>query len=137
MERFGNDALTDDTANPRRVRLALVVLLVGVGILLVAVGVTVLRGDASYDELIAAQGGSGHKPNDQDRAMAATLTLVYGSVLLLVFVLAAVALVMASRRYRKYLGATRPAPTASDDVWSRHQVPEGADIEADSADDAD
>ena len=34
---------------------ALVVLLVGLGVLLVAIGVMVLRGDASYDEMAAAR----------------------------------------------------------------------------------
>jgi ABC-type Fe3+ transport system permease subunit len=127
MHSIGEQPLTDDTGNRRRVRLALVVLLVGIGVLLVAVGMTVLRGDASYEELVATSKDAKPKPNDRDRAMAATVTLVYGTVLLLIFMFAAVALVMASRRYRQHLTASRPAPTPTDDLWAQHRAPDEAE----------
>lgn len=48
--------------------------------------------------------------------------VVWGFVLLIIFVAASYAIVRFSRRYRAYL-LRRPAPpTASDDVWSQHRV---------------
>lgn len=63
---------------------------------------------------------------DPARTRAATAVAVYGAVVLgaLAFVLAILALVSASRHYRRRLLPKRPPPTPTDDIWSQHRLPE-------------
>jgi hypothetical protein len=56
-----------------------------------------------------------------------TTALFLGIILLLIFVVAAVAIVHFSRRYRQFLLRQKSSPTPSDDVWEMHQVPVDAD----------
>jgi ABC-type Fe3+ transport system permease subunit len=121
-------ALEDPLAGGQRTRAALMLLLLGVTVLLVALGIAVLRGQPQPEEMIGAGGPPGpERLGGKAQAMVATVTLLYGTILIVVFVVAAVALVAVSRGYRRRLQATRPAPTAYDDVWSRHKLPEEPD----------
>jgi hypothetical protein len=45
----------------------------------------------------------------------------------LAFVLAVLALVAASRNFRRRLLRKRPPPTPTDDIWSQHRLPEDDD----------
>jgi hypothetical protein len=64
----------------------------------------------------------------RDQRMIRWSTVIFlGTILLLVFVVAAVAIVHFSRRYRQYLLRGKSAPTVSDDVWGMHQVPADTD----------
>lgn len=117
--------LEDPSTARQRLRLGLVVLLVGVGLLLVAVGMAMLRGGTSSPELVAEDGAARPAVDGKARAVVGTAALVFTTILLLVLVLAAVALVMASRRYRRHLFRKQQAPTPIDSIWSRHKLPEG------------
>lgn len=117
--------LEDPSTTRQRVRLGLVVLLVGVGLLLVALGMALLRGGTSSPELIAEDGAVRPAVDGKTRAVVGTVALVFSTILLLVLVLAAVTLVMVSRRYRRYLFRKQRAPTPTDSIWSRHRLPEG------------
>jgi len=121
-------ALEDPVVGRQRTRSALMLLLLGVTILLVALGIAVLRGQPPPADGIGPDGLAGPgRLGGKAQAMVATVTLLYGTILLVLLVVAAVALVAVSRGYRRRLQATRPAPTAYDDVWSRHKLPEEPD----------
>ncbi len=125
MTRPRTDRLNDDTQGPRRVRMALVILMVGVGLLLLALALAMLRSEAASEIVMAPSPvPPSTMPASQQRTMAATLMLVYGTLLLLVFVVAALALVAVSRRYRQRLARQKASPTPVDDVWSQHRLPE-------------
>ena len=49
--------------------------------------------------------------------------LFWSVVLLVVLIFAAIAIVVFSRRYRRYLLRGRQAPTPSDDLWTMHRLP--------------
>jgi len=118
-------ALEDPVVGRQRTRSALMLLLLGVTILLVALGIAVLRAqpppaDGIGPDSLAGPGKLGGKAH----VMIATVTLLYGTILLVLLVVAAVALVAVSRGYRRRLQGRRPVPTVYDDVWSRHRLPE-------------
>jgi hypothetical protein len=50
-------------------------------------------------------------------------TLFWGTVLILVLVVAAITIVVFSRRYRAYLTRGDHKPTPAEDVWSMHRLP--------------
>jgi putative copper export protein len=111
-------------ASQRRTRTALLVLLAGTAILLATVGLAMLRvesPDASVTDGAPAPLGDA---DTRASARAATVVLVYGSILLVVFIVAAIALVTASRNFRRGLAKKRQPPTPADDVWSKHKLPE-------------
>lgn len=63
-------------------------------------------------------------------------TVLWSVVLLLVFISAAIVIIVFSRRYRQYLSqSTRHDKTEYVDVWKLHKVPENLDIEPDEAGD--
>ena len=126
----GDMAFGEQVAEHRRVRQALLILLTGVAVLLVTVGLAMLRTDAPA--VVTVSETDTGVPVTQDEATsarAATVMLVYGSILLVVFVIAAITLVAASRSFRRQLTQGRGGkgePTPSDDVWSQHRLPDDA-----------
>lgn len=62
-------------------------------------------------------------------APALSLFVVVGVILLLIFVLATYVLVRAVRRYRRALDRARATPTAAEDVWAMHKVPDQSEDE--------
>lgn len=63
-------------------------------------------------------------------------TVLWSLVLLLVFISAAIAIIVFSRRYRQYLSqSTQHEKTEYVDVWKLHKVPQNLDIEPDEEDD--
>lgn len=130
MNAQADTPLEDPSTARQRLRLGLVVLLVGVGLLLVAVGMAMLRGGTSSPEPIAEDGVARPAVDGKTRAVVGTMALVFSAILLLVLMLAAVVLVMVSRRYRRHLFRKRQAPTPTDSIWARHKLPEGWSDEA-------
>jgi hypothetical protein len=61
---------------------------------------------------------------DDPRYRRWQFTLTWGLVILIAFVTAAVAIVVFSRGFRRWIGREKKAPTASDDVWAMHKAPE-------------
>jgi hypothetical protein len=50
-------------------------------------------------------------------------TLFWSMVLIVVFIFAAIVIVIFSRRYRAYLLRGRTTPTPSEDLWVKHKLP--------------
>jgi len=53
--------------------------------------------------------------------------LLWTAVIVMVFLVGTFAIHRFSRRYRAYLVRTPQRPTASDDVWKQHRLPESWD----------
>ena len=63
---------------------------------------------------------------DDPRVKRWRLTLMYGALLLLIFITAAVAIIVFSRRWRQWIrGGRKTGPTDATDVWAMHREPEG------------
>jgi uncharacterized integral membrane protein len=134
MVRPSRQFAPDERATQGRwMRAAWRVVLVGVVVILLAMLIGwALRGGAfSSGPAIASDGqeAPASPAAAPERTRAATLVAVYGAVLLcvLAFVLAILALVSASRHYRRRLLRKRPPPTPTDDIWSQHRLPEDHD----------
>jgi len=54
-------------------------------------------------------------------------TLFWGLFILMIFVVAALAIVRFSVRYRRYLSDRRTKPTPTEDVWKMHKLPDDFD----------
>jgi hypothetical protein len=50
--------------------------------------------------------------------------MTWGLVILITFVTAAAAIVVFSRRFRRWIGREKKKPTPSEDVWAMHKLPE-------------
>jgi hypothetical protein len=60
------------------------------------------------------------------QAGALASLLIYLFILVLVFLVASLAILRASRRFRALQEHRRAQPTPTDDVWAMHKLPEGA-----------
>lgn len=112
-------------SDPERVRAGLVVLLVGIVLLLAALGMAVLRGPAPPGDVVTAGGQieSADKESLVPARLGAAL-IVLGIALLVTLLVVSYILIRHTRRYAKG-GGTRPArPTPADDVWAMHKLPE-------------
>ncbi len=111
-------------SEPHRVRLGLLVLLIGVLLFLWAWGNWIFRASRASDQPVATS-PSEHEPPPQTvkaaRSMSAVLLL--GLLLVIVFLAASYAIVRSSRRLRELIFRERPPPTTSDDVWAMHKLP--------------
>ncbi|MCB9857546.1 MAG: hypothetical protein H6818_17835 [Phycisphaerales bacterium] len=61
---------------------------------------------------------------DDPRYQRWRMTITWSLVILIAFVTAAAAIVVFSRGFRRWIGRERKAPTASEDVWAMHKIPE-------------
>jgi hypothetical protein len=113
----------EQTSDYRRTRLGLIILLVGVLLMIATLGLGLMR-DSGGEMVADTDEPAVVVASSAERAEVAVVVLVYGTVLLFVFVVATVALVVVSRNYRRHLARRKPSPTPVDDVWSRHRVPE-------------
>ena|GEM_PF-4886534 len=128
-------AMEDDrTQDVRRVRGALITLVIGV-ILLLWVWTMAMLGSLNAPATNPAVLGDGELTtvmpitDDADdakikRLHAAPLMLVTGLALVLVFLVSSYVLVRGSRRLASGIGEGRSKPTTVTDVWSTHVLPE-------------
>ncbi len=70
---------------------------------------------------------AGGKTNREAVVRAMPLWLVVTLLLVLAFLFGSSAIFRASRRYHQTLDRRRAPPTASDDVWSMHKLPDESD----------
>jgi len=62
---------------------------------------------------------------DDPRIKRWRLTLMYGALLLIIFITAAAAIIVFSRRWRQWIrGGRKTGPTDATDVWAMHRDPE-------------
>ena len=62
---------------------------------------------------------------DDPRIKRWRITLLYGAILLIVFITAATAIIVFSRRWRQWIrGGRKAGPTNADDVWAMHHLPD-------------
>lgn len=64
---------------------------------------------------------------DDPRIRAWGRVMLWGIVLVLIFLVGMTAIIIFSRRYMDYLNRTPHEPTSTDDVWSMHRLPSGID----------
>ena len=89
----------------------------------VIAGASLAKGDS-------ADSNSGDIKNDP-RVKRWRLSLMYGALLLVIFITAAAAIIVFSRRWRQWVrGGRKTGPTDAADVWAMHQTPDDdSDIE--------
>lgn len=87
---------------------------------------------ASFTQVDSADSNSGDIKNDP-RVRRWRLSLMYGALLLVIFITAAAAIIVFSRRWRQWVrGGRKTGPTDAADVWAMHQTPDdNTDIERD------
>jgi len=67
---------------------------------------------------------------DDPRVQSWGRAMVWGVVLVLVFIVGTWAIIVFTRRYLQFLNRESSEPTAVDDVWSMHRLPPETDLEA-------
>ena len=92
---------------------------------------SVIFAGASLAQVAPAVSNSGDIKNDP-RVKRWRLSLMYGALLLVIFITAAAAIIVFSRRWRQWVrGGRKTGPTDAADVWAMHQTPDDdTDIEA-------
>jgi len=110
----------------QRIRTGLIVLLVGVVVLLAALGIAIVRSigpsvDSGVQDATAPGGGSGELST---RVGAAAIVL--GIVLVVTLLITSYALFRITRRFATAELSRKPQPTPDDDVWQMHRLPEAA-----------
>ncbi len=86
---------------------------------------------ASLAQVASADSNSGDIKNDP-RVKRWRLSLMYGALLLVIFITAAVAIIVFSRRWRQWIrGGRKTGPTDAADVWAMHQMPDD-DLDAEA-----
>ncbi len=115
-------------ADPKRMRVGMLFLAVGLVLLLWAWGSWVYRASVPATDVSISAGSPSSAPSpDVERAARASPAMLVGALLLvLVFLVGSYAIVRGSRRFREALLPSRPTPTASDDVWTMHKTPPAA-----------
>jgi len=79
---------------------------------------------ASLAQVDSADSNSGGIKNDP-RVKRWRLSLMYGALLLVIFITAAAAIIVFSRRWRQWVrGGRKTGPTDAADVWAMHQTPD-------------
>lgn len=109
----------------QRVRAGLIVLLVGIVILLGALGMAVIRGPQSGADQVALD--SSVEPPQRDAGDAQRVgaaAIILGGVLVVVLLVAGYALLRITRQYATASLGKKAEPTPTDDVWAMHQLPE-------------
>jgi len=104
-----------------------------------AVADATARTDVSVALLPLAQAAPASAPSsqpvglkDDPRYQRWRVTITWSLVILIAFVTAASAIVVFSRRFRRWLGREETKPTSSEDVWAMHKAPENPpDLEPD------
>ncbi len=111
---------------PQRLRLGLLFLAIGVLLLLWAWGSWLFRTSTTTLDAPVAVGAGEPTPSPQavQAVRSSPAILLLGFFLVLVFLVTTYALVRGSRRFRELLFRKRSPPTASDDVWAKHRLPQ-------------
>ena len=91
-------------------------------LLIVGLGTGVVIAGLAWSATVASGPAAGPPLSSPARALYGWLLV--SSLLVLVFFIAAVMTVRWGRRHRTALKHRRPAPTATDDVWRMHRLPE-------------
>lgn len=111
----------------KRVRTALVVLIAGVVLLLAGLGMAWLRGPVPADPRIVRSEKPEPAPAPADEAEAVrtgVVLLVISAVLAVTLLVACYALFRVTRRYAALEQRKAFQPTAAEDVWEMHKLPE-------------
>ena len=112
-------------SDPERIRAGLVVLLVGIVLLLAALGMAVVRGPAPPGDVVTAEGQI--ESADEAKILPARLVaalIVLGIALLVTLLVASYILIRHTRRHAKGVRMRPARPTPADDVWAMHKLPE-------------
>jgi hypothetical protein len=115
-------------SDARRVRTGLIVLLAGIVILLAAVGMLLLRNpEPSPDQTSASLQVEQSSPPDLELSRrVGVVAMVMGGVLVITLLITAYALFRITRRFATVELGKPAKPTATEDVWQMHKVPEEA-----------
>jgi ABC-type Fe3+ transport system permease subunit len=113
-------------ADSGRFRVAVLLLVIVSSIVLVSLSLILYQSDAVPDRY-----GADDEPKLSPKARALYTWLLVSVALLLVFVVTTALLARWSRRVRSDLAHRRREPTASEDVWRMHRLPD--DREPDEA----
>ncbi|MCG8407342.1 MAG: hypothetical protein MI923_19260 [Phycisphaerales bacterium] len=74
--------------------------------------------------------------NDDPRVRAWWQVMGWGLLLIVIAITCSAAIIIFSRRFKKYLTGGASTPTPSDDVWAMHRLPEERDDEPDTREDS-
>ncbi len=107
-------------ADARRFRVALLLLAIGTSLVLGSLGLILqVSGDLHDEKADLADG-----PLISPRARLLYTWLLVSVVLLLLFFVGAVLMARWTRQYREGIAHRRSSPTASEDVWKMHRLPD-------------
>jgi hypothetical protein len=117
--------LGTSASSVNRLKLGLVFLALGVVLLLWAWGNWIYRSSNGLSEgsVTVEHVAGARSPATMQAVQASPLVLMVGFFLVIVFLVGSYAIVRGSRRLREAILYEKPAPTASDDVWSMHKAP--------------
>ena len=117
-------ALTTSDPAPKRLGTGLVFFVLGLLLLIWAWGNWVYR-TVPPERAPSNVSAKSAEPSPEDVKTASVLPglLLVGFALILLFVVASIVLVRLARRYREATDHRRPPPSASDDVWAMHRLP--------------
>jgi hypothetical protein len=108
----------------KRVRTALVVLIGGVVLLLAALGMALLRVPSSEQQVVQVDRGESAPTDEGLAARTGVVLIAVGGVLLVTLLVACYALFRVTRRFAAAEQRRTFQPTATEDVWQMHKLPE-------------
>ena len=124
--------ITFGQQEPKRIRLGMVFLAAGIVLVLWAWGSWIYRASTTTAVPPSVRVLDNHSGSVQDESPVVNQTeaagllpvfLMFGFILVIVFLVGSYVLVRTTRRYRAGLTRTRSPPTDTSDVWSMHQLP--------------
>jgi hypothetical protein len=115
----------DYESDTQRIRVGLMVLMAGLVILLSGLVMTQMRQSAPPDEgVVASEPGKIGADQNNVRVLTGATILVMGIVLVVILVGATYAFIRVTRKYATTSIKKKSGPTATDDIWRMHKVPE-------------